>query len=76
MTLSVVDAAVVQQLCLSHLIGLIEAAVLTVGSCQPEVTGLLLPFHSDAVIFSPRTFHREQFFLIFFIFSAQIFIFH
>lgn len=42
--------AVVQQLCLLHQINLIEAAVLTVGLCQPDVTGLLLPFHSDDVI--------------------------
>lgn len=48
-TLSVVDA-VVQQLCLVYQIALIEAAVLTVGLCQPDVTELLLPFHSDDVI--------------------------
>lgn len=57
-TLSVVDVAV-QQLCLLNQIILIEAAVLSVGLSQPDVTGLLLPFHSDDVII--WTFYQIDF---------------
>jgi hypothetical protein len=67
------------QQCLSHQIILIEAAVLTVGLCQPDVTGLLLPFHSDDVIvwtfFSQRTLflHTATHFRLSYFSDAQTF---
>jgi hypothetical protein len=52
--------------CLAHQTSLIEAAVLIVGLCQPDVTELLLPFHSDDVIF--WTCFLAHFFISYFFF--------
>lgn len=75
-TLSVVDAAVQQLSLLVHQITLIEAVVLTVDQCQPDVTELLLPFHSDDVIiwtfYQIDTFHRNSPFQ--FIFCLTLFL--